>query len=235
MRESELREVVVDTARAMNARGVNRGTSGNLSVRVPRGMLITPSAVPYEAMEPDDLVLMDLDGTVLDAPTARDPGGGGARRPSTEWRLHAGILSRRGDVHSVLHAHPDFATTLACLHMEIPAVHYMVAAAGGASIRCAAYATYGTAELAALALAALEDRTACLLANHGLVALGRSPRAALDLAVEVEALAGIYWRALQVGEPVVLSPGEMAEVLERFEDYRRGGPSGDPAGPLPAG
>lgn len=223
MRESELREIVVDTARAMNARGLNRGTSGNISARVPRGMIITPSGLPYDAMAPDDLVLMDLDGTVLDAPAPRAPGSPGPR-PSTEWRLHAGILRSRRDVHSVLHAHPDFATTLACLRMEIPAVHYMVAVAGGASIRCAPYATFGTPELAEHALAALADRTACLLANHGLVALGSSPAAALELAVEVESIAAVYWRALQVGEPAELSSGEMAEVLERFEDYRRGGP-----------
>lgn len=222
MRESELREIVVDTARAMNARGLNRGTSGNVSARVRRGMIITPSAVPYEAMAPDDLVLMDLDGTVLDAPAG--PATDGRRRPSTEWRLHAGILQSRADVHSVLHAHSDFATALACLHLEIPAVHYMVAVAGGDSIRCAPYATFGTPELAEHALAALADRTACLLANHGLVAVGRSPRAALELAAEVESVAAVYWRALQVGEPVELSSGEMAEVLERFEDYRRGGP-----------
>lgn len=210
MRESELRAVVVDTARAMNRSGLNRGTSGNISVRVPDGMLITPSAVPYEEMGPGHLIRMRLDGTVLD----------GAKKPSTEWRLHAGILARRPDVESVLHAHPEFATTLACLGMEIPAVHYMVAAAGGTTIRCAPYATFGTPELADLALAALEDRTACLLANHGLVALGASPGAALDLAVEVEALAAVYWRALQVGEPVILSDEQMADVLRRFEDYR---------------
>ncbi len=175
-------------------------------------MLITPSAVPYEAMAPGDLIRMDLDGTVL----------AGAGRPSTEWRLHAGILRARPDVDAVLHAHPEFSTTLACLRREIPAVHYMVAVAGGDTIRCAPYATFGTPELADAAVAALEDRTACLLANHGLVTLGASPGDALALAVEVEALAAVYWRSLQVGQPVVLSEAEMDEVSAAFRDYRDG-------------
>lgn len=212
MRQSELRELVVEAARAMNTRGLNRGTSGNVSVRVPEGMLITPSALPYEAMGTDDLVVMRLDGEVLTG-----------ARPSTEWRLHAGILARRPEVGSVLHAHPEFCTTLACLRRGIPAVHYMVAVAGGDSVPCAPYAPFGSLELAELALAALEDRTACLLANHGLVALGATPADALALAVEVESLAAVYWRALQAGEPAILSAEEMAEVRARFEDYRRGG------------
>lgn len=212
MRESELRQVVVDTARAMNRSGLNRGTSGNLSVRVADGMLITPSAVPYESMAPADLIRMDLDGTVLAGPG----------KPSTEWRLHAGILRARPDVDAVLHAHPEFSTTLACLRRAIPAVHYMVAVAGGDSIPCASYATFGTPELADHAVAALRDRMACLLANHGLVALGASPGEALALAVEVEALAAVYWRSLQVGQPVVLSEAEMDEVSAAFRDYRDG-------------
>lgn len=210
MRESELREVLVDTARAMNRSGLNRGTSGNLSVRVPSGMLITPSAVPYEAMAPTDLIRMDLDGDVLE----------GVGRPSTEWRLHAGVLRARPEVQSVLHAHPEFCTTLACLRREIPAVHYMVAVAGGTAIPCAPYATFGTPELADAVVETLAHGTACLLANHGMVALGSSPGAALELAEEVEALAAVYWRALQAGEPVILSDAEMAEVRDAFEDYR---------------
>lgn len=212
MRESELREVVVDTARAMNRSGLNRGTSGNLSVRVDDGMLVTPSAVPYESMAPEDLIRVDLEGTVLD----------GVGKPSSEWRLHAGILRARPDVDAVLHAHPEFCTTLACLRKEIPAVHYMVAVGGGDTIPCAPYATFGSRELAEHAVAALEDRAACLLANHGLVTLGASPGEALALAVEVEALAAVYWRVLQVGTPVVLSDAQMDEVRAAFRDYRAG-------------
>ena len=212
MSASDPRAAIVETARRMNDGGLNRGTSGNVSVREGDGMLITPSAVPYEAMGPADVVRMRLDGTVV----------AGERKPSTEWRLHAGILEARPEVGAVVHVHPEFSTALACLRREIPAVHYMVAVAGGDTIRCAPYATFGTPELAAHAVAALEDRTACLLANHGLVALGASPRAALALAVEVEALAAVYWRALQVGEPVTLSEAEMAEVRAAFREYRAG-------------
>lgn len=207
-----LRDELVRAARAMNERGLNQGTSGNLSARVPEGMLITPSALPYDAMTAADIVLLDHAGQVLDP---------GAARPSTEWRLHAGILAARPDVAAVLHAHPMFATTLACLRRGIPAFHYMVAVAGGDSVPCAPYATFGTAELAGQAVAALTGRRACLLANHGMVAVAASPGAALDLAVEVETLAAQYWRALQVGEPVLLTADEMAEALERFRDYGR--------------
>lgn len=210
MRESELREVMVDTARAMNRAGLNRGTSGNLSVRVADGMLVTPSAVAYESMRPGDLIRLGFDGTVLE----------GEGKPSTEWRLHAGVLRARPDVNAVLHAHPEFCTTLACLRRGIPAVHYMVAVAGGTTIPCAPYATFGSAELAEHAVAALADRSACLLANHGLVTLGASPSEALALAVEVEALAAVYWRALQVGDPVILSDAEMADVHDAFRGYR---------------
>jgi L-fuculose-phosphate aldolase len=204
----------------MNRSGLNRGTSGNLSARVEGGMLITPSATPYEAMGPGDLIRLGLDGTVLDGGASEGAAPGGAGRPSTEWRIHGDIYRARPDAASVLHAHPEFCTTLACLRKEIPAVHYMVAVAGGSSIRCAPYATFGTPALAEGVLAALEDRTACLMANHGLVVLGSSPGDALDRAIEVEALAAVYWRALQAGDPVVLSDAEMADVMDAFEDYQ---------------
>lgn len=210
MRYPDVRAEMVEVARAMNARGLNRGTSGNVSARVPEGMLLTPSAVPYDTLEPADILVVDLDGAVLD----------GEGRPSTEWRLHADVLRARREVAAVLHAHPPFSTTLACLRREIPPFHYMVAVAGGDTIRCAPYATLGTQTLAELAVASLEGRRACLLANHGMLALGASPAAALDLAVEVEALAEMYWRALQVGEPALLSADEMARVHEAFADYR---------------
>jgi L-fuculose-phosphate aldolase len=204
-----LREEIIEVGRAMNARRLNQGTSGNVSARVAEGMLITPSAVPYETMLPEDVVCMALDGEVE----------AGSRQPSTEWRLHAAVLRARPEVRAVLHAHAPACTALACLRREIPAFHYMVAVAGGTSIRCAPYATYGTAALAEAAVAGLEDRTACLLANHGMLALGKTPRKALALAVEVEALAETYLRTLQVGEPTVLSEEEMERVLEAFGGY----------------
>lgn len=213
MRHRALREEIVGVARGMNARGLNQGTSGNVSARVDEGMLITPSAVAYEGMAPEDVLLLDLDGTVLE----------GTGRPSSEWQLHAAVLRARPDVGAVLHAHAMFCTTLACLRREIPAFHYMVAVAGGDTIPCAPYATFGTPALAEHAVAALEGRTACLLAHHGMLAVGESPAGALELAVEVETLAAMYWRALQVGEPEPLPAAEMERVLAKFADYRAGG------------
>jgi len=211
MSELGLRTAILDAARGMNAQGINRGTSGNVSARGDAGMLITPSAASYDRLGPDDVVAMALDGEGM------HPAGA---RPSTDWRLHARIYAARPDVAAILHAHPMYATALACLGRGIPAFHYMVAVAGGSEIACARYATVGTWELADAALEALGPRRACLLANHGLVACGGDPRAALDLAVEVEALAGQYWHALQVGPPIILDDAEMARVLERFRDYR---------------
>lgn len=208
---NRLAREIIDVGRAMNARGLNRGTAGNISARIPGGMLITPSGIPYDEMGPEDLVSMGFDGPRR-----------GFRRPSTEWHLHAGVLEARPDAGAVLHAHPVFASALACLRREIPAFHYMVAIAGGTSIRCAPYATFGTRTLAQNAVEALEGRTACLLANHGLVAAAAGPREALALAEEVEALAAMYWRALQVEDPALLTPEEMAEVLERFARYGQG-------------
>jgi len=204
--EAALRDAVVRTAREMSARGLSRGTSGNVSARFGDRMLVTPSALAYEEMEARDIVLVDLDGRVLE----------GERPPTTEWPLHGAIYRTRPSVGAVVHTHAVFCTTLSTLRRDIPPFHYMVALAGGDSIRCARYAGFGTALLAAHALAALEGRDACLLANHGMVALGASTDDALALAQEVETLAELYWRALQVGEPVLLAVEEVEEALERF-------------------
>ena len=195
----------------MDTLGINQGTSGNVSARAGDGFLITPTALPYAETEPADLVLVGLDGT------ARGP-----RRPSSEWRFHRDIYAARPDDGAVVHTHANYATTLACLRMPIPRFHYMVAVAGGDDIRCAPYATYGTQELSDHAIAALEDRKACLLANHGMIACGADLDAALALAVEVETLARQYWQVLQVGKPKLLTRKQMVEVLEKFADYRPG-------------
>lgn len=205
-----MRAAVVRAARAMSERGLSPGTSGNVSARVADSMVVTPSALPYADMGERDLVTLSLDGHIVE----------GARRPTTEWPLHAAVYRARPDVHAIVHTHATFCTTLATLRREIPPFHYMVAIAGGDRIRCAAYAPFGSTELAGHAVAALEGRRACLLANHGMVAVGPSPGAALELAAEVEGLAELYWRALQVGEPVLLTASEMAEALERFAAYR---------------
>jgi L-fuculose-phosphate aldolase len=208
LRHLALREAMIATARRMNTSGLNQGTSGNLSQRVEDGFLVTPTGMDYDAMVPEDLVLMRFDGTHE-----------GRRKPSSEWRFHRDILAARPEVGAVLHAHSMFCTTLACLRREIPAFHYMVAVAGGVDIRCAPYATFGTEELSRHAVAALEGRKACLLANHGMLALGVNLASTFKLAVEVETLAAMYWRALQVGEPVVLDAAEMAVILEKFRTY----------------
>jgi L-fuculose-phosphate aldolase len=220
MSDADLRHVIIEAARGMNRGGLNRGRSGNVSARVPGGMLITPSAMAYEELSPAHLVPLDLDGGRL-APGDRPGDRPGALRPSTEWRLHAAIYAARPDAGAILHAHPPFATTVACLRRHIPPFHYMVAVAGGDTIRCAPYATFGSPELAAHAVAALDGRRACLLANHGMVALAASPDRALELAAEVEGLAEQYWRALAVGEPVLLTAAEMKDALSAFRDYDR--------------
>lgn len=195
----------------MEASGLSPQRSGNISARYDRGMLITPSGVACGEIAAEEIVAMSLDGAVA----------GGAAKPSSEWRMHAGIYLARPDVHAIVHAHSDFATTLAVMKRPIPAFHYMVAMLGGSDIRCAPYATFGSAELAGHAVAALEGRKACLLAHHGQIAVGATLEEALRLAHEVETLAGQYWRALQIGEPELLGEAEMARVVEAFKTYGR--------------
>jgi len=206
----DLRGRLVEVARRMNGSGINQGKSGNLSARCEGGFLITPTGLPYEKLEPGDLAFMRTDGS-------HD----GPRAPSSEWRFHRDIYVKRGEANAVVHCHSPYATTLACLRRAIPAMHYEVAFAGGTDIRCAEYATFGTQALSDNAIAALEGRRACLLANHGTLAFGPTLEAAFALAEKVEALARLYWQALQVGEPIVLDAAEMARVLERFKDYGR--------------
>ena len=210
-----LRAAVIATARAMNALGINRGKSGNVSVRWRDagfdGYLITPSGMPYSDIAADDIVAMPIDGDAEAAPARR--------LPSSEWRFHRDIYLARPDTGAIVHTHAPFATSLACLHRGIPAFHYMVAIAGGKDVRCAPYATFGTQALSDHAVAALEGRSACLLANHGLIAVGSKLSKALALAVEVETLAEMYWRALQVGAPVLLSDAELNDIVVRFRTY----------------
>jgi L-fuculose-phosphate aldolase len=210
MTELLLRKEVISTALAMNTLGINRGKSGNVSARWKRGFLITPSGLPYQEARPSDIVFVDSTGSPA-----------GKRPPSSEWRFHHDIYRTRQDAQAVVHTHSSFATTLACLGVEVPAFHYMIAVAGGNSIRCAQYATFGTQLLSDHALDALSNRKACLLANHGMIAIGDGLKHALALAVEVEALCEQYWRALQIGKPALLSDAEMEVVLEKFRTYGR--------------
>ena len=206
--ELQLRKQIIATARRMNALGINRGKSGNVSARWKNGFLVTPSGLPYEETKPADVVFIDAQARAK-----------GKRPPSSEWRFHFDIYNAKGEAHAVVHTHSSFATTLACLGMDVPAFHYMVAVAGGNSIRCAPYATFGTQTLSDNALAALDGRNACLLANHGMIATAGSLNAALALAVEIEALCEQYWRALQIGKPNLLADDEMAVVVEKFKIY----------------
>ena len=211
--DQALRQQLVTVARRMNGTGLNQGTSGNLSVRIEEGILVTPSSLPYEQMEVGDLVALDLSGQPLKEKQ---------RRPSSEWRLHADVLSCRPEAMAVLHCHPIHATALACHDRGIPAFHYMVAVAGGDEIRCAPYATFGTKELSDNVVNALAQRNACLLARHGMVTLGKDLESALRVAVEVETLARMYLQALQLGEPPLLSTQQMQAVHAQFRGLHYG-------------
>ena len=203
--QSALRYEMVDICRRMNSSGINQGTAGNLSVRIDTGFLITPSGRPYDTMTPGDIVEMDFDGTYT------------GHRPSSEWRFHRDILKARTDIDVVLHCHSIFATTLACHHKTIPSFHYMTGVAGGTTIRCAEYATFGTQALSDNALVALKDRFACLLGQHGQISLGKNMEAALWLAIEVETLSHMYVHALMLGEPPILPDEEMTRVIEQMK------------------
>jgi L-fuculose-phosphate aldolase len=215
--ELNLRKGIIAACRSMNTLGVNQGTSGNISARYKDVMLITPSGVPYEDLKPADIAIMPIKG---------DYGSwSGPLNPSSEWRFHLDIMRSRPEVGSVVHTHSTYATTLAICGKEIPAIHYMVAAAGGPTVRVAPYATYGTEDLSALALKALEGRTCCLLRNHGVIATGANVGRALWLAVEIETLARQYYLSLAIGGAQILPDDEIVRVVEKFKNY---GPKSKP-------
>ncbi len=214
----ELRTAVIATALGMNAAGINVNKSGNVSARCVRGgvtgFVITPTGLPYARLTPEDLAFLPL----------RDDGEAeahahGPRAPSSEWHFHHDLYRARPEFGAVVHTHSCHATALACLGEGIPAFHYMVAAAGGADIRCSPYATFGTAQLSAHALAAMEGRKACLLAHHGVIAAGRDLEAALALAIEVENLARTYAEVRKLGTPRLLETAEMERVIAKFATY----------------
>ena len=208
----QLRQAVIDTARAMNDSGINVNKSGNVSARCSRGaqsgFIVTPTGVPYRELDLDDLVFVTLAGATA-----------GTQAPSSEWRFHRDIYAARPELSAVVHTHSAHATALACHGRGLPAFHYMVALAGGVDIRCAPYATFGTQELSDHAVEALSDRRACLLAHHGVVACGDTLNQALALAIEIEHLARTYLAACTLGEPTRLDVAEMERVLQRFESY----------------
>jgi L-fuculose-phosphate aldolase len=209
--ELDLRRSIVTSCRAMNALGINQGTSGNISARYGKWMLITPSGVPYDEMKPGNIARMPIEGEYGSWK--------GPMQPSSEWRFHLDIMRARPEVGAVVHTHSTYATVLAICGKEIPAIHYMIAAAGGPTIRVAPYATYGTKELSDNALLALEGRTCCLLANHGMIATGPNLKRALWLAVELETLAKQYYLSLQIGGAQTLSDAEIGHVVQKFKGY----------------
>ena len=202
------REEILATCRHLDSIGLNRGTSGNVSCREGDYFLITPSGIPVALLDSKSIVAVNFDGSVK-----------GTGKPSSEWHFHRDILKSRPDINAVVHTHSIYATALSCLREDLPAFHYMIAVAGGDSIRCAPYALFGTEELSNNALHALIDRKACFLANHGVIALGRSVDEALSLATEIESLSQQYLIARQVGKPVLLSKEEMQQVILRFKNY----------------
>jgi L-fuculose-phosphate aldolase len=208
MNENELRREMVRITNRLDGLGLNRGTSGNLSARFGEGMLITPSGMGAEGLTEDDIVFVHMDGTAR-----------GRWQPSSEWLFHRDIMAQRADAGAVVHTHSLAATALACLRKDIPPFHYMIALIGGDNIRCAQYATFGTQELSNNALLALKDRKACLLANHGMIAAGKDLDEAFRITVEVETLSEMYLRALQAGEPVLLTDGEFLAAQQRFATY----------------
>ena len=207
--DHKARQAVIATAREMSARGLSPGRSGNVSCRIDGGMLITPSGMAYDATEPSDVVHMTANGDTVT----------GGRKPSSEWRFHLAAYQKRGDMQAIVHTHSMHATVLACAHKSIPAFHYMVAAAGGRDIPLVPYATFGSEALSKHVANGLAHRNACLMANHGQIAMGATLAAALELAADVEVLAEQYWKVLQLGPAHVLPDDEMDRVLERFKSY----------------
>ena len=209
-KERRIREAIIEKCLFLNSSGLSQGTSGNISARYENRMLITPSATPYDKLTPEMIVSMPFDGEfgTWDGPL----------KPSTEWRFHFDILKTRPDMGAVVHAHPTYCTALAIAHKEIPAAHYMVAAFGGTNVRCAPFARFGTPELSELAIEALQGRTACLLGNHGSIAMGEDLDKAIWRAVELETIARQYYLSLTLG-PVILTDEQISETLSGFASY----------------
>jgi len=200
---------LVRAAKRLAAQGLMPGTTGNLSIRTHVGMLVTPSGMNWDLLEPQDLIEMGLDGERRR----------GQRTPTTEWRLHGGLYAARPELEAIVHTHSRFATVISCLRESIPAVHYMIALTGRPKIPCARYETYGTQELATATVESLGAGKATLLANHGQVAASFSLEDAVKVAIEVENLAFTWWHARSAGAPVILDDAEISRVQKQFESY----------------
>lgn len=204
----QLRQTLVDASFTADELRLNAGTSGNISVRVGNGLLITPTGIPAKMLKPSLIVEMDLDGKWT-----------GDVVPSSEWALHAEIYKARPEVDAVVHAHPDYCVALSCTRQPLPPFHYMIAGFGGDDVRCSRYETFGSQKLAEATVEALEGRYACLLANHGMVAVGISVLEALSRTQKLENLARQFALCRSVGEPVLLTDGELSSVKARYKTY----------------
>lgn len=205
------REQIVEYGKKLIQSNLTKGTGGNISVffRHEKLMAITPSGIDYFKLKPEDIVIMDLDGRIID----------GKHKPSSEYSMHKIFYEKRKDINAMVHVHSTYSTTLACMNWELPSVHYLVAISGGKNIRCAKYATFGTDELAESAYKAMEDRQAVFLANHGLLAGAKDLPNAFNKAEEIEFCAEIYYRTKTLGEPAILPDKEMDKMLNRFQSY----------------
>jgi L-fuculose-phosphate aldolase len=206
--EAALRDAAVLAIRKLDALGMNRGSTGNLSARYGAGMLITPTGMGADDLRAQDMVWVGFDGTRR-----------GDWQPSSEWHFHQAIYQARPDLQAVVHTHSTYAAALACLRRELPPFHYMIAVAGGDSVPCVPYFLFGTEALSQAVALAMVDRDACLLANHGLIAAGANLAKAMKVVQEIESLCQVYLQALAVGEPAVLSKEEMQQVIEKFRSY----------------
>jgi len=208
MTSQDLRQSLIDASLDAEAQRINTGTTGNMSVRIDGGMLITPTGIPPKKLKPETIVPMDLDGNWS-----------GDIRPSSEWALHSAIYKARPEVQAVVHAHPDHCVALSCARLDLPAFHYMIAGFGGDDVRCSRYATFGSPELADVTVEALENRTACLLANHGMVAIGATLAEAYGRALKLETLARQYMLCRSFAEPVLLTENDLVGVKQRYKTY----------------
>ena len=208
MTRSEIARQIIAACQEMNSNGLNQGTAGNISHRFENGMLISPSGIAYEQLEEGDIVYVDNDGRYEEG-----------KVPSSEWRFHLAVLQERQDLNAVIHTHAQYCSTLSILKKDIPAIHYMIAAAGGNNIPCLPYATYGTPQLSDYVASGFRDRNAVLLEHHGMIAAGETMAKAMWLAIEVETLAKTFTNLLQIGEYRTLPDEEIARVLEKFQNY----------------
>ncbi len=210
MTSQDPRQSLIDASLDAEIQRINTGTTGNMSIRMDAGMLITPTGIPPRQLRTEAIVVMDLDGHWS-----------GNIRPSSEWALHAAIYKARPEVQAVVHAHPDHCVALSCARIDLPAFHYMIAGFGGDDVRCSRYAAFGSPELAEVTVEAMENRTACLLANHGMVAVGTTLAEAYGRALKLETLARQYLLCRSFAEPVLLGENDLVEIKQRYKTYGR--------------